>query len=210
MHGLNDVSPHQLYSVSTDRTIHVITTDTSVLATVGSSRFNGTASSFETSGYEHPLIQCHIPEECNSQLHRCENLKILVSENHLFTYGYSNTDTQSSTVTVQRSTKTAMTISGEHRRETCATSCLAPWHAAYTSASPVVRDTYRHGALLSKENRKRIQNAYLLKAGNRTCSSTLPRSQDWWPTAFCGTLTNITHEPQNFRHTHQPLSKSNA
>jgi len=36
-----------------------------------------------------------------------------------------------------------MTISGEYRRETCEMSCLAPWHIAYTSASPVVRDTYR-------------------------------------------------------------------
>jgi len=80
-------------------------TDTSVLVTVGSNRFNGTASSLEISGYEHPLTQRHNPDKRNSQLHRCENLKIRVSDNHLFAYGYSSTDTQISTVKVQRNTR---------------------------------------------------------------------------------------------------------
>ena len=53
---------------------------------------------------------------------------------------------------------TAMTISGEYRRQAREMSCLAPWHIAYTSASPVVRDTYkllyRHGRVTLRKTAK--------------------------------------------------------
>jgi len=127
------------------------------------------------SGYEHPLIR-HIPDECYSQLHRCKNLKTLVLENHLFAYSYSNTDTQSSTVTVRN----AAVDKDRHdhiwrvqARDMCYVLPRALAHSLHirlACCAGHIQTAIQTRARHCEENGKRIQNAYLLKEGKRTCS----------------------------------------